>query len=181
MSVKYCLTGIAIVFGCFLWESTRWWFGAANTTSLGSLGQDGRDHQKGCKVYSQSVRCGRCLPWNVCACMYTFGLSERRQTFSELPLLIEADVHIGREAEHPGSWPQVAVHLHLTLINGYNPDCSPDTIPNLLVMDILFGFVAGRVGMECSRNKSREALSSSLFKENLSLPYKDSNILTLAE
>lgn len=48
-------------------------------------------------------------------------------------------------------------------------------------MDILFGFVAGIVGMECSRNKSREALSSSLFKENLSLPYKDSNILTLAE
>ena len=33
---------------------------------------------------------------------------------------------------------------------------------NLLVTDILFGFVAGRVGMECGRNKSREALSSSV-------------------
>ena len=54
------------------------------------------------------------------------------------------------------------VHLHLTLINGCNPDCSPDTILNFLVKDILFGFVAGRVGMECSRNKSREALSSSV-------------------
>lgn len=71
---------------------------------------------------------------------------------------------------------KVAVHLHLTLINGYNPDCSPDTIPNLLVMDILFGFVAGRVGMECSRNKSKKLYHPVCLK-SLSLPYKDNLLI----
>ena len=163
VSVKYCLIGITIAFGCFLRESTRWWFGAASTTSLGSLGQGGRDHRKGCKVFFSE-----CAVWAMlaveCLCVYVHVgcVWVKVNPFLSFHYWSRLMSILAEKQSTLAPDLSLLVHLQLTLINGCNPDCSPDTILNFLVKDLLFGFVAGRVGMECSRNKSREALSSSV-------------------